>query len=241
LSKNRKSKNNTAMIKYTSIPTSLAAVQAEVKRAEKLIDKEKRAARLYAITAAYSMFAKMTLYAESVGHKTTYQEADFLANAYSALFGKSCTPSDFLHDSNEDANNAIDCYEAYKRILAAIDKPHGELELSSKVVDALCRSIWHGYAYRLEVFKNIGYIQYPELLKSCLSCIVGEISLSEFRRQFVWVNPSLRVEPVNLRQFSADMSTIEYAYAAIAKKQAQRAANKKAAAKVSRSVDIIAT
>lgn len=189
---------------------------------EKELSRITRVARLYSITMAFDYFTKRNLYRDSANSKNDYKQAEKSADLANFLFGdiKHATPQDFLYDRNEMSDKAIDYHEKYIHMLDLIDKCSNSFGLNSKDVDAFCKSVEYGS--KCIVLKTIGHIQYPSIFAACISYMGDYISIDEFREHFVWVDFSMKREPVNIKQFFMQIRAIEEVYREIEEKRSNR-------------------
>jgi len=211
--------------------------QPTIKEERRKLKKERRrlnqVALLYAITKAYDCFAKKQMYVGIANTKNDYKEAEQTANIANFIFNNRAIqtkPADFLYDVNEMADKAVDHHNEYKHILELIDDDKFRFAgLNSKTVDAFCKAVEYGYhtgstyRYKCMILKTIGHVQYPEILAACISLMSGDINILQFRQLFQWVGFTMKLEPINIRNFARQMTEIDSLFQEIEQKQKKRA------------------
>jgi hypothetical protein len=188
--------------------------------------------KLYLITSAYSLFAKRKLYRDIAKSKIDYRDAEMWAQLGNFMFRdieKKATPQDFIHDPGEMADKSIDKHNEYMHVLELADRCSTDFGLSSKAIDAFCKSVKYGYKdrkagryrYKCIMLNTILHVQYPVLLANYIAYMAELIGLPELKKQFVWVVLT-KLETVNIRHFLRDMTEIEDLYREIEEKQNRR-------------------
>jgi hypothetical protein len=132
------------------------------------------------------------------------------------------SPTDFLHDKNEFADEAVSNFDELKKWINNAEM----VGISEKTLMAFCKNVDNlQSAFRLKVF---GHIFYPHWLLALYLYMEKVISKTEFHEAFVEYSLfSGKPKPANRAAFVKTILEIEMLIAEIAHKQINREIKKK--------------
>ena len=177
-----------------------------------------RVLRLLAVVKAYHHYTVMELYRKSLQHENTWKDAEHLSYWMNVLMPyKECSPTDFLHNKEEDTDAVLDNYEEFKKWV----KIAGAAGVSEKTLTAFCKNVDNLQSvFRL---KALGHIFYPDWLMVLFLYLNNAISKTELQNAFVEYSLFTgKPEPADIAEFRKVVLEIEEVILQIANKQINR-------------------
>ena len=177
-----------------------------------------RVLRLFAVVKAYHHYTVMQLYRKSLQIENTWQDAEHMSYWMNLLMPyKECSPTDFLHDKDEDTNVVLDNYDEFKKWM----KIAGAAGVSEKTLTAFCKNVDNLQSvFRLKAF---GHIFYPDWLMVLFLYLNNAISKTELQNAFVEYSLFTgKPEPADIAEFRKVVLEIEEVILQIANKQINR-------------------
>jgi len=177
-----------------------------------------RVLRLLSVVKAFHHYTMMQLYRKSLQYENRWEDAEHLSYWMNVLMPwRTCSPTEFMHNKDEDTNVILDNFEAFKKWMKIAET----VGINEKTLTAFCKNADHLQSvFRLKAF---GHIFYPEWLNALYLYLNNAISKTELQKAFVEYSLFTgKPEPANLAEFRKDMIEIEKVISQIANKQINR-------------------
>lgn len=177
-----------------------------------------RVLRLLAAVQAYHCYTMMELCRKSMQYDNSWEDAEHMSDLMNLLLPcNECSPTDFLHDTNEMTDTILNYHDEYKKWIKLAEK----MGISEKTLTAFCKNVENMQSvFRLKI---IGHVYYPEWLMSLFFYLNHAISKAELQDSFVEFSLfSGKPKPAKLSTFLKTILEIEEIISEIAYKQTCR-------------------
>ena len=132
------------------------------------------------------------------------------------------SPTDFLHNKDEDSDTVLNYYDDFKKWRQVAEK----VDINEKTLTAFCKNVDNGQSVFL--LKAYGHVFYPEWLMALFLYLNDAISKTELQNTFVEYSLFTgKSEPANLIHFGRTVWEVEKMILEIANKQKNREVKKK--------------
>ena len=115
--------------------------------------------------------------------KTSYLEAERMADEMNQMTIFQSSPSDFLHTQEQSMDESIDVYKEYKQLVAEYSDEHFE----PAIVDQLCKTVYEDEEHFI-FFKPFSNLYFSVFADALLWYQQGKIDYDEFCMQFQVMN-----------------------------------------------------
>lgn len=167
---------------------------------------------IYILCRVFEHFNMMMLHATLASMKNEYEQSVSFSNAINDIFGVETSAETFMHDNDEESNNAIKEYKALKELLRDLSEAY------QKSILAFCKHLY--YQNEFSMLAVDGYLFYPMYLEWVTKYIDGNIRWDEVRNHIVDFKPWYK-QPKTIDSccFRKEFIRIEEIYKTIDKKR----------------------
>lgn len=137
------------------------------------------------LTLTYGKYYLMMLHRQLAmsEEKTSYLEAERMADEMNQMTIFQSSPSDFLHTQEQSMDESIDVYKEYKQLVAEYSDEHFE----PAIVDQLCKTVYEDEEHFI-FFKPFSNLYFSVFADALLWYQQGKIDYDEFCMQFQVMN-----------------------------------------------------
>lgn len=181
----------------------------------------KRVLNLFLLVNAYHHYTLLELHTNILKSDNSYKDAESMSGMINSLFNRETKPSDFIHDNQEVANEALDNYESLQMWLSSAE----ENNITPQSVIAFCKAVEYGE--KVIWLKTLGHLYYPEYLRNLILYMTGAISRNDLMERFIEYSVFTQTtHKASFVHFRKSLLKIEELYNAIDSKQKSRSKTK---------------